>query len=147
MIVRPAQHDADMTVDIAVVALVRDREVLMVHRHSRREAYPDRWALPGGHVEAGESPRHTVDRECTEELGVQIHEARPIAMAVNNPHVRMHAFLVTHWTGEPGNTAPEERDDLRWFSTDELANLEHAHSETASALVHAIQMADVSSKT
>ncbi len=81
-----------------------------------------------------------------EELGVQIHEARPIAMEVNDPNVRMHAFLVTHWTGEPGNTAPEEHDDLRWFSTDELANLEHAHPEAVSALVRTIQIADVSSK-
>lgn len=146
MIARPAPYDADMTVDIAVAALVRDREVLMVHRHSRRQAYPDRWALPGGHVETGESPGHAVDRECAEELGVRIDETRPIAMAVNDPNVRMHAFPVTHWTGEPCNTAPEEHDDLRWFTIDELANLEHAHPETVSALVRAIQIADVSSK-
>lgn len=146
MIVRPAPYDADMTVEIAVAALVRDREVLMVHRHSRRQAYPGRWALPGGHVEAGESSRLAVGRECTEELGVRIDEAHPIAMVVDDPNVRMHAFLVTHWTGEPSNLAPEEHDDLRWFSTDELTNLEHAHPETVSALVRAIRIADVSSK-
>lgn len=136
-----------MTVDIAAAALVRDRELLMVHRHPRRQAYPDSWALPGGHVETGESLRDAVGRQCREELGVRIDEARPIEMAVDDPNVRMHAFLVTHWTGEPANTAPEEHDDLHWFSTDELANLEHAHPETVSALVRAIEIADVSSKT
>ncbi len=67
-------------------------------------------------------------------------------MAVNDPNIRMHAFLVTHWTGEPSNSSPEEHDDLRWFSTDGLANLEHAHPETVSALLRAIQIADVSSR-
>ena len=67
-------------------------------------------------------------------------------MLVNDPNVRMHAFLVTHWTGEPSNIAPVEHDDLRWFSTDGLANLEHAHPETVSALVCAIQIAGVSWK-
>jgi 8-oxo-dGTP diphosphatase len=129
-----------MVIQIAA-ALVRDSRVLMVHRHPQRLAYPDSWGLSGGHVETGESPRDAVIRECQEEIGVQIHDALPLTMVVDDPNVRMHAFLVTQWTGEPHNIAPEEHDDLRWFSTDELMPVKHAHPEALPDIIRAIQMA------
>lgn len=130
-----------MVIQIAVAALVRNGQVLMAHRHPQRQAYPNSWGLIGGHVEPGESPRGAASRECREEIGVQIHDARPVSMTVDDPNLRMHAFLVTQWTGQPHNAAPEEHDDLRWFSTDEVVTVEHAHPESLPALVRAIQMA------
>jgi hypothetical protein len=32
-------------------------------------------------------------------------------------------FLVERWSGSPENRAPEEHDDLRWFSEEELNGL------------------------
>lgn len=130
-----------MVILIAVAALVRDGQVLMVHRHPQRQAYPDSWALSGGHVEPGESPRQTVSRELSEELGVQIRDPRPISMTVDHPSLRMHAFLVTQWTGEPYNAAPAEHDDLRWFSASELVSVRHAHPEALPAILRAMQVA------
>lgn len=130
-----------MGISIAVAALVRDGRVLMVHRHPQRQAYPDSWGLSGGHVEPGESPRQAVIRECSEEIGVQIDQPRPIPMTVNDPSVQMHAFLVTQWTGEPYNAAPAEHDDLRWFSARELLSVKHAHPEALPAILRAIEIA------
>ena len=110
-------------IPIAVAALVRDRLVLLVHRHPSREWYPDCWDLAGGHVETGESPRAAVIRECFEELGVHVHDPLPIPMTSNDPDIELHAFLVTRWDGEPVNSAPGEHDDLRWFGPTELAGL------------------------
>lgn len=126
---------------IAVAALVRDGLVLMVHRHPMRRAYPDCWDLVGGHIDSGESPHRAVSRECREELGIDIHDPLPIPMTVSDPTLDMHAFLVTHWEGEPVNAAPDEHDDLRWFRPRDLADLKLAHAASLSSIVSAVQVA------
>jgi len=35
---------------------VRDGCVLLCHRHPNRQWYPNVWDVPGGHIEADESP-------------------------------------------------------------------------------------------
>ena len=126
-------------IQISLAALVRDGLVLLAHRHPARLRYPDCWDLVGGHVESGELPQHAVRRECLEELGVHIHDAVPIPMTISNPALDVHAFLVTHWDGEPVNAEPEEHDDLRWFRPSELANLNLAHPTSLSSILNAIQ--------
>ncbi|TWP37242.1 NUDIX domain-containing protein [Leekyejoonella antrihumi] len=128
-------------ISIAAAVLVRNGLVLMVHRHPMRQACPDRWGLPGGHVEPSELPHEAVSRECLEEIGVHVHDPRPIPMVVADTDVDMTAFLVTRWTGEPVNAAPEEHDDLRWFSPGELALLKLAHPETLPNMLSAMQIA------
>jgi ADP-ribose pyrophosphatase YjhB (NUDIX family) len=51
-----------------------DSRVLLCHRSPGRRWYPDVWDLPGGHVEAGESPARAPVREVHEELGVSMAE-------------------------------------------------------------------------
>lgn len=112
---------------IAVAVLVRDDRVLLGHRHPQRLYYPDCWDAVGGHIEAGETPEQALVRECREELGVTVTGARPVGLAVDDPSLEMHAFVVESWTGTPGNCAPEEHDDLRWFRRDQVAGLRLAH--------------------
>ena len=112
---------------IAVMALVDDRRVLLVHRHPGRANYPDCWDLPGGHVEPGETPADAARRECLEELGVEVIAASPFPMTCSDPALRKHAFVATRWTGSPLNLAPDEHDALGWFTTSELSDLSLAH--------------------
>lgn len=128
-------------IQIAVAALVRDGLVLLVHRHPSRPAYPDCWDLVGGHVEPGELPHEAVRRECLEELGVHVHDPRPFPMAVSDPSLDMHAFLVTRWDGEPVNAAPGEHDDLRWFRPEDLVALTMANPAGLSSILGAVQVA------
>ena len=128
-------------IPISVAALVRDGLVLLVHRHPSRRWYPDCWDLVGGHVEPGELPHQAVSRECLEELGVHIHDPRPIPFPVSDPTLDMHAFLVTRWEGEPVNAAAEEHDDLRWFRPSDLAHVKLAHTASLSSILSAIQVA------
>jgi 8-oxo-dGTP diphosphatase len=55
---------------LVVAALVRDaeRRVLLSKRRPD-QAMPDKWELPGGKVEPGESPTAALEREVREELG------------------------------------------------------------------------------
>ncbi len=110
-------------IPIAVAVLVRDGLVLLAHRHPLRRWYPDCWDLVGGHVERGELPVEAVVRECLEELGVRAHTPTPFPMPFSDPTLELHAFLVTSWEGEPANCAPDEHDDLRWFTPAELEGL------------------------
>ena len=126
---------------LSVAALVRDGLVLLAHRHPSRRRYPDCWDLVGGHVEPNELPHQAVTRECLEELGVHVHDPKPIPMTVSDPTLAMHAFLATRWEGEPVNAAPEEHDDLRWFRPGELADLTMAHPASLSSILSAIQVA------
>ncbi len=129
-------------VHIAVAALVRNGLVLMVHRHPLRQWYPDCWDLVGGHVEKDESPQEAVVRECFEEVGVHVHDPRPIPMTFNDPTLEVHAFLVTRWYGEPVNSAPGEHDDLRWFLPTDLAGLKLADPAALSSILSAVQLAN-----
>lgn len=126
---------------IAVAILVRGGRVLLAHRHPARQWYPDCWDMVGGHVEPGESPEAAVVRECREELGVQIRDPRPIPMRFDDPSLLVHAFLVTAWDGDPVNAAPDEHDDLRWFSPDELPGLTLAGPEALPDIVRAVEKA------
>ena len=108
---------------IAVAALVREGRVLLAHRHPRRRWYPDCWDLVGGHIEDGESPLDAVVRECAEEIGVVVDDPTPFDVTIDDPALEPHAFLVTRWSGEIANCAPEEHDGLGWFNAAELADL------------------------
>ena len=127
-------------IPISVAALVRDGLVLLAHRHPSRRWYPDCWDLVGGHIEPGELPHRAVSRECLEELGVHIHDPLPIPMAVGDPTLDVHAFLVTRWDGDPVNVAQEEHDELRWFRPSDLADLKLAHPASLSSILSAVQV-------
>ncbi|GAB3765785.1 8-oxo-dGTP pyrophosphatase MutT (NUDIX family) [Nocardioides ginsengisegetis] len=127
---------------IAVAALVRDGLVLLVHRHPSRRWYPDCWDLVGGHVEPDELPHQAVGRECLEELGVHIHDPRPVPMTISDATLDMHAFLVTRWDGEPVNAAPDEHDDLRWFRPEDLTDLTMAHPASLPSILSAVRLAN-----
>lgn len=58
----------------------------------------------------------------------------PLAMPCPDPSLVMTSFLVTAWSGEPVNAAPDEHDELRWFVADDLPALVMAHPSVASAL-------------
>jgi 8-oxo-dGTP pyrophosphatase MutT (NUDIX family) len=123
-------------------ALVRETEVLLVHRSPNKRAYPDVWDLPGGLIERGESELDALTRELGEELGVQIelgstsHLCRLTAGQAEGPAL-LSAWLVRDWQGTPLNVAPEEHDDIGWFDVEELPPL--AHVLVRRALVNAIR--------
>lgn len=112
-------------VEVVVGALIRGGRVLLVHRRPDKHAHPHVWDLPGGVMERGESELGALTRELHEELGVEIatgtasHLGRLAAGPANEPAL-VSAWLVSDWQGVPANLAPEEHDDIGWFSLEEL---------------------------
>jgi 8-oxo-dGTP diphosphatase len=131
-------------IQIVTAALVREGRVLLVHRSPNRHAYPDVWALAGGHAEPGETELAALARETDEELGVQIkpdsaiHLCR-LQVGRGEEPVHVSAWIVEEWEGTPTNAAPEEHDEIRWFQAEELPPL--AHEPMRTALVEAMRSA------
>lgn len=122
--------------EVVTAALVREGQVLLVHRSPDRRAYPGVWDLPGGHVEPGETELAALTREMHEELGVQIAEGSAIHLCRldigrEGDCVRLSAWLVDAWQGTPRNVAPDEHDEIRWFRPEELPLFAHEHLGTA----------------
>lgn len=109
--------------------LLRDDSVLLCHRSVDRTWYPDVWDLPGGHVEANESPLQALDRELREELGVTLSESpgRHSFSRVTEDF-DMRVWTCRRWSGSPRNCAPHEHDEIGWFTEQEAGSLRIADS-------------------
>ncbi|MFF1821164.1 NUDIX domain-containing protein [Kribbella sp. NPDC058245] len=120
--------DRFRVVPAAYVVLRRGDEVLMLLRANT--GYMDGyWAVPAGHVEAGESAIQAAVREVREEVGVEIDPRDLVSLTAmhrtggNGDPIdeRVDFFFTTsRWTGEPRLMEPEKADRLEWFALDKL---------------------------
>lgn len=65
-----ADHEPFRLQRIAVYALVRRGDDVLLTRLSARAAFPGRWTLPGGGIDHGETPTAALVREVEEETGL-----------------------------------------------------------------------------
>lgn len=109
----------------SVSALMADGErVLMVRRGPTRAWAPDRWDVPGGHIEQGEGEHAALVREASEELGVRLRAGSfSLAGRLLGPNYDCVFYRVREWSGSPYNAAPEEHSELAWLAERELADL------------------------
>jgi len=91
-------------VPVAAAVITRpDGQVLLAQRPPGK-AYAGYWEFPGGKLEPGETPRHALDRELVEELGIRVRRAAPWLVqrfVYPHAHVELHFFRVYEWDGEP----------------------------------------------
>ncbi len=129
-----------MTAEHEIVCglLVREGRVLLCHRRADRAFYPDVWDFPGGHVEEGESPEAALARELSEELGITIPSPAdpPIARFVDTEQ-DLRVWLIDEWTGSVVNAAPEEHDEIRWFTSAQVEGIAIADEDYLSLISQA----------
>ena len=125
---------------VATAVLVNSNRVLLCHRHPNRRWYPNVWDIPGGHIEDHETPAEAVVRELREELDVTIrlNSTTPFRIYDPAPDLTLHAWVITEWSGDITNLAPDEHDEIRWFDHDELVGIEVADDALSGLLGEAL---------
>lgn len=117
---------AFFTADLALFGdLDGERHVLLVRRADDSDAYPGRWAFPGGFVELDETGDHAAVRETAEETGIKVpaDALRLVAVADDpdrDPRGRIVASVYTAVLDHlPAPAAGDDAAEARWFPLDE----------------------------
>ena len=109
---------------VVAAALLRRGEAgtaILAAERSHPDALAGQWELPGGKVEPGEPETIALQRECREELGVEIAVGeRVVADLPIDPGRMLWVFLAELRSGEPH---PHEHASLRWLTADELEDV------------------------
>jgi ADP-ribose pyrophosphatase YjhB (NUDIX family) len=110
-------------VDIRV-AVFRDNHVLLV-----REAVDQRWSLPGGWADVGESAAEAAAREVREESGYEVRVTKLLGICDKAKHEHPPQFWYVYkiffraeLTGGSARTGIET-DDVGWFTRDAVPEL------------------------
>ncbi len=105
---------------VAVVPVLPDGRIVLVRRVDS-----DRWALPGGMVDWGETVEETAIRELEEEAGLEIVRLQRLIGVYSSPErdPRSHSIAVTvaaEVRGEPRIGDPLEISEIHAFAAEEL---------------------------
>jgi 8-oxo-dGTP diphosphatase len=103
-------------VPAAIALVVAGGRVLLVRR--ARPPYAGTWDLPGGFLEADESPRAGLRRELREEIGVGIRRASLLGFATDRYGPGGVAILTVVYRVTPTSGRLRAQDDVseaRWF--------------------------------
>jgi 8-oxo-dGTP diphosphatase len=95
-----------MVVRVAAAVLLEPNGRVLLAQRPEGKPYAGYWEFPGGKLEPGETPRHALDRELHEELGIVVRRASPWLVqefVYPHAHVELHFFRVFEWDGEPAS--------------------------------------------
>jgi 8-oxo-dGTP diphosphatase len=104
---------------LVVGAAVIRHGTLLAARRTTPPEVAGRWELPGGKVEAGETPDLALVREIAEELGCRVRVETWLdgEQPIGNAHV-LRAAHCTLLDGEPRPGV--DHDELRWLTPQQL---------------------------
>jgi 8-oxo-dGTP diphosphatase len=110
-------------VECIAFILPQDDQVLAEKRKLTKRLVPGAVALPGGHIEAGESPEEALSREMQEEVGLVPMETVYVCTLLHRAQEfrKLHYFAVTRWQGE---IIPQEAESLVWIPFNALETLD-----------------------
>jgi 8-oxo-dGTP diphosphatase len=119
-----------VSVDLIVFTVIdADLKVLLIRREQREgEPFPDRWALPGGHVDEGEDIEAAAHRELVEETNLRLgscylEQLYTFGKATRDP--RRRNVSVAYFALVPSNLsttvlAGSDASDVQWVSLRDL---------------------------
>jgi len=106
-------------VELTVLCLIEDGDKILLQNRVKKDWRG--YALPGGHVEPGESFVDAVIREMKEETGLKILDPRLIGVKqfpIENGRYVVLLFKATRWSG---NLISSEEGQMEWIKYSDLS--------------------------
>jgi 8-oxo-dGTP diphosphatase len=104
-----------------VVILNDEDEILLLKRPPSVKWSPDKWALPGGKLESGETSLVAVKRETKEETSLVIAALKKIPIVLDKPVV---SYYTRHYSGSI--QLDHEHTDWSWVSRSDITTYDLA---------------------
>lgn len=130
---RKLVHDQKLLHRTISVSVYNDKgEILLQKRSTKKDNNPGKLAnAAGGHVTKGLDYDHTAQNEISEELGIHPHLMLIKKMKINDPaHTSMTCLYKTYSNG-PFNFNKEEIDEIKFYSREELKQVQDDLSGSA----------------
>ncbi len=99
----------------AVLVLVHDDTVLVL-----RQPHRTGWSLPGGLLDRGEAPHHGVERELSEETGLDVRVGLPLTTQVSARLRRVDVIYRMRVEHRPAVRPGGEAREARWLTPDQV---------------------------
>lgn len=125
----------DHVTNIVVCALIhRDNKIFVARRAAAKTTFPDQWELPGGHVDPGEDLKAALQRELSEELGIEVEIGQAVDAFTYTSEDTFKVEIV-YLCQIIGNVTepvlhPADHSEARWLSSDTIEDFEKADEET-----------------
>jgi 8-oxo-dGTP diphosphatase len=104
---------------LSMAVIVADGKLLLIRRRQREGDLL--WALPGGAIEAGETPEEAAVRETVEETGLVVHAAKVLGERVHPKTGRAMTYVACEvLQGEAKVADADELDAVAWVTLDEI---------------------------
>ena len=117
-----------------VCGIIIENRRLLAARRGENMSHPLKWELPGGKIEAGETPGQAVIRELKEELGIDVSLLNPLQARESLVHdygmKKIELIPVFAEIKEGSRPAAAEHHEIRWICADEAAGLDWAEADS-----------------
>jgi 8-oxo-dGTP diphosphatase len=108
------------TIRVVAAALYDSQGRVLIAERPPGKHSAGRWEFPGGKIDAAETEEQALRRELTEELGVAMRRARPLARLshdYDDRRVEISLWVVDGFSGEPAGL---DGQNLKWVSPAQL---------------------------
>ena len=115
---------------IALLALINEKNEVLISLRKNRKEYNDYWEYPGGKVENGETLEHALVREIKEELNLEIAKSciAPLTFAVDEQEINQNIlflYVCRKWDG-PIKSLLDQK--IEWVKPVDLVQYQMPHS-------------------
>ena len=118
----------------AIAAVVQRGDRVLLCRRPERKRHGDKWEFPGGKTRPGESILAALQRELSEELGVQVRSVAGNPISLPDPGSNYTVeFVPTEIMGDP---QPLEHTEIEWVPVSEIDGYDLAPADRIFAEQH-----------